>query len=162
MSARRCGRARAESQSANVLAGRCRSSWQHSNRAAAVFGLRLYRGAAVCPRGRQPLSDRQTVPPSESEITVAAQTASRDGAKKNPPREYRGGFRNPCKPGSGVSAGEERALRENDLDAPVLRLAHTERRRNPRIVHAATGDDHVVARHAHAFEGDRHGVCAPL
>ncbi len=93
---------------------------------------------------------------------LSATNAQASRPQKNPPRDYRGGFPEPLQQGSGASAGEKRALREDDLDAPVLRLAHAERRGNPRIVHAATGDDHFVARHAHPFEGDRHGVCAPL
>ncbi len=53
-------------------------------------------------------------------------------------------------------------LREHDLDAPVLRLANSKRGRNARVVHAATGDHHVAARHPHAGQSVRHRIGAPL
>jgi hypothetical protein len=163
MPVRRRGRTPTVSPSGRVLAERFRSSPQRWNRTPPVLGSRRCGRTALCPQGVQRLSDRQAAPPPESKVTIAAQTGRRGGADKKIRRgEYRGGFPEPLQRGSGVSAGEKRPLREDDLDASILRLAHTERRGNPRIVHAATRDDHVVARHAHPFEGDRYGVCAPL
>ena len=63
-------------------------------------------------------------------------------SRRETPRRLAG----PSVEGPGGGAGI--ALREDDLDTPVLRFAHTLRSRHPRIVLAATGDDHLVARDA--------------
>src|SRR5215472_18015278 len=60
------------------------------------------------------------------------------------------------------SLRDEGALREHDLDAAVLRLAYAWRRRHAQVVHAATADDHVAARHAEALERRGNRVGAPL
>src|SRR5271169_4663483 len=60
------------------------------------------------------------------------------------------------------SAADNYALGEHDLDAPVLRLAYTERRRHPWIIHTAAGDDHFVTRHTHTLESSCHGVGTAL
>ena len=57
---------------------------------------------------------------------------------------------------------ETALLREEDLDAPVLRLAHTERRWHAQIVVAATADRHIAARDAEGHHTSRHGIGAPL
>src|SRR5215831_16535917 len=72
----------------------------------------------------------------------------------------------PRRPGWGPPTGpgsrDESALWEHDLDAAILRLAYAWRRRHAQVVHTATTDDHVAARHAETLErgGDRVG--APL
>src|SRR6516162_2988090 len=53
-------------------------------------------------------------------------------------------------------------LREHDLDAAVLRFAYAWRRRHAQVVHAATTDDHIAARHAETLERSRDRVGAPL
>src|SRR6516225_767038 len=57
---------------------------------------------------------------------------------------------------------ETALLREDDLDAPVLRLAHTWRRRYAQIVEAVTGNGHVTARYTQRGKTGRHGIGAPL
>ena len=57
---------------------------------------------------------------------------------------------------------ETALLWEDDLDAPVLRLAYAWRGWYARIVHAASGDGHIAARHALRRQSVGHCVCAPL
>jgi hypothetical protein len=57
---------------------------------------------------------------------------------------------------------ETALLREEDLDAPVLRLTDTQRRRHAQIVEAATADRHIATRHAESGHTTRHGIGAPL
>src|SRR5207244_11853487 len=56
----------------------------------------------------------------------------------------------------------ETLLREEDLDAPVLRLTHTRSRRHARIVHATTDDSHVGARDAEGGERIRYSISPSL
>src|SRR5215831_6411956 len=53
-------------------------------------------------------------------------------------------------------------LWEEDLDATVLRLAHTGCGWHARIVHAATGHDHIAARHALGRQSVGDGIGTPL
>ena len=59
-------------------------------------------------------------------------------------------------------ARAESSLREDDLDAAILRLAYAVRCWNAQVVLAAAGDHHVAARDAEPFEGGGNGVGAPL
>src|SRR5271165_1460406 len=59
-------------------------------------------------------------------------------------------------------AESETVLWEEDLDTPVLLLAHTGRCRHARIVHAATGDGHIAARDTKSSQSSRHSVRPPL
>ena len=70
--------------------------------------------------------------------------------------------RDPALAGSRALESETALLREEDLDAPVLRLAHTERRWHAQIVVAATADRHIAARDAEGHHTSRHGIGAPL
>ena len=51
---------------------------------------------------------------------------------------------------------------EEDLDASVLRLAHTWRRRHAQIVEAVTDNGHVAARDTQSGKTARHGIRPPL
>jgi hypothetical protein len=51
---------------------------------------------------------------------------------------------------------------EEDLDASVLRLAHTWRRRHAQIVEAVTGNGHVAARDTQSGKTARHSIRPPL
>jgi len=73
-----------------------------------------------------------------------------------------GVFRGPLSRTPGLLQSETALLREEDLDAPVLRLAHTERRWHAQIVVAATADRHIAARDAEGHHTSRHGIGAPL
>src|SRR5689334_3310596 len=77
--------------------------------------------------------------------------------KKNA-AEFRGGFRGPSK----SPELKPRGLREDDLDAAVLRLAYAWCRWNTGVVHAAAGDDHVAAGYAKPFERDCHRIGPPF
>src|SRR6516164_9875574 len=70
----------------------------------------------------------------------------------------RGRQRPPAK--SSIAHPDRTRLREHDLDSAVLRLAYAWGRRYAQIIHAATADNHVAARHAEPFErgGDRVGT----
>ena len=70
----------------------------------------------------------------------------------------RGGFRGPPR----SPELKPRGLREDDLDAAVLRLANAWRRWNTGVVHAATGDHHVAAGYAKPFECGRHRIGTTL
>jgi hypothetical protein len=67
-------------------------------------------------------------------------------------------------PGSrkGPRVGSEIFLREDDLYAPVLRLAHARCCWHARIVHAATGYDHVGACHTEGGQCVGYGIRPPL
>ena len=73
----------------------------------------------------------------------------------------RSGRRGPH-PGPRNLQRRETALREDDLDPAVLRLAHAVRRRHTEVVLAAAGYDHIAARDTEVFESGGDGVGAPL
>jgi hypothetical protein len=109
--------------------------------------------AAVCPA------------PSDGPMTRIGARSSRPigsmvTAKKETAAANRGGAspRSPKRP----RVRSEIFLREEDLDAPVLRLAYAIRRRHTEIVLTATDDGHVAARHAECCQSIGHGVCPPL
>src|ERR1700730_1469663 len=84
------------------------------------------------------------------EIAISPSARRVAEPKKKPPRQSAAVPGNlDGSPGFGVG---ETVLREDDLDAAVLRLADTWRRWHPWIVHAATAYHHVAACHAELFE----------
>src|ERR1700739_3386294 len=77
---------------------------------------------------------------------------------KKTPRDTAASPAIPPLAGSRALESETALLREEDLDAPVLRLAHTWRRRHAEIVEAVTGNSHVATRYAQRGETGRHGI----
>jgi len=108
---------------------------------------RLIRGEAVNPR-------------LYSRICHYLPIFEKEGVQTKTAAAIRGGRRGHVLAPGICNRGDR--LRENDLDAPVLRLAHAWRRWDARVVHAAACDNHIAARHAEPFEGGRHRVGAPF
>src|SRR5262249_27349403 len=74
--------------------------------------------------------------------------------------EFRdGGSGGAMAPGVG---GNETALGEDDLDAPVLGFAYAVWRRHPKVVLATAADCHVAARHTQLLESGCDRIGAPL